>query len=403
VTRVALEVKAREIEALLAEDPQAAVEALKTLLGSADLRSLVNPELLETLTSSPDPAFHARDIAAALRRGLAFEATDPSIFVRPGVVDFAAFVDKIGRVGSFYAGYGPADRAAMDALVASCAPRARGLAWEQVAALPFESSTCGARLRQLVLAYRTALKGGTYPSRLDDTIGAHLPAVVTTAVLQGEAVDTWRAARAAYRQAQPITGWNVRFDDVKVGYWAGAADLARVMANPRGFTDLKTQRRVSLGTTTWRTALRYSPAEPGLARGLELPDGRVSVGGWSDLQPVLVLENLGCRRTIFLTRQGGAGSFESGVARLLGLTDADAAALWQLDDAGSSFAQALANAEGVWCTDWDGPAAQDLAAMSKVGYDAPFESTDPRFVDADDPYANLVSRTGIAGCTLGVP
>jgi hypothetical protein len=389
VARVAARVRAAGLPALAETDPQAALAALDTLLRSPELRSLVNPELLELLAESPDPAFHVRDIAAALEKGLAFEATAPDIFVRPGVVDFDAFVDKVGRVGSFYAGYGPYPAAEMEALLAACAAPARGKPWDEVAALPAGGTTCGARFRALVAGYRAELRAaapGAFPSRLDDAIGAHLHALVTTAVLEGDAVATWRAARAAYRAAEPVGPlWTIDYDDVRVGYWGSAADLARLEENAMGFTDLKTRKRRSLGPATWREALAYSPAEPGLARGLELPDGRVSVGGWSDLQPVLALENLGCEKVVFLTRRGGAGSFETGVAGLLGVTADDARALWRLDDPASSYHRALSEAAGVWCTDWDGPPAEDLAAMSAVGYDAPFETRDPLFTEGADP------------------
>ncbi len=401
--RLAQAIAARDVEALLASDPEAGVAALRGVLTSPTLRALVNPELLELLATSPDPAFHARDLAATLSRGLSFTADDPTIFVRPGAVDFPAFIERVGRVASFYAGYGPDDGGALASWLDDCAPRARGLTWAEIARLPRGGATCGADFRALLGRWRdaTLARPGAYRSRLDDAVGARLPALVTTGVLEGDAIDAWHGARAAYLEAGPVA-LAVDYADVGVGYWGHRDDLAALLAGAARRDDLKSRKRTSLGEATWRVALAASPAEPGLSRGVELDDGRISVGGWSDLQPVLALEDLGCDRTVFLTRFGGAGSFERGITELLGIDDAEAHALFALADPASSYYQALEAAAGVWCSDWDTPPVTDLPRMTSVGYDAAFETTDPAFTEADLPYAGAVARTGIAGCTLGV-
>ncbi|MCB9636737.1 MAG: hypothetical protein H6721_31890, partial [Sandaracinus sp.] len=231
-------------------------------------------------------------------------------------------------------------------------------------------------------------------------IGASLPALVTTGVLEGAAVETFAQARADYRAGRPIT-WDVDFADVHVGYFGAEGDLARVEANPRGFADLKTRKHRSLGALTWAEVLSYSPAEPGLTRGLELPDGRVSVGGWSDLQPTLVLKNLGCDKVVFVTRSGGAGGFLAQIATLLGIDEDETSALFGLDTPGASFRESIAEAAGVWCTDWDAPSITDLPAMFSAGYDAPLETRDP-WLRAADAYEGVTDRTGLPGCTLDV-
>jgi hypothetical protein len=163
---------------------------------------------------------------------------------------------------------------------------------------------------------------------------------------------------------------------------------------------VKSRKRRALGAATWRTALEVSPAEPGLARGLELADGRISVGGWSDLQPTLALRDLGCDQVILVTRRGGAGSFETGITELLGIDDVTATQLNALDAPASSSYQALDDADAVLCSDWDRPPVQDLDAMTAIGYDAPFETVEPYFTSRG--HEQLVARTGLPGCTLGV-
>ncbi len=395
------QVQERDIESLLNEDPLRGVAALRAILESPELRDLINEEVLEVLAQSPDPVHHARDIIAALQAGLRFEPDGPGVFVRPGIIDFAAFAERVGRIGTFYAAYPPVDGSAMANFLDACAESARGLSWPEVAALPAGESTCGASFAELVAQYRIEFASGSYPSRIDDPIGTYMPALITTSVLEGDAVAAWRQARERYLAAEEPS-FTVNFDDVKIGYWGRAVDLAALEANPAGFTDLKTAKRTSLGEASWRHALRYSPAEPGLGRAVELDDGRVSAGGWSDLQPVLALKNIGCENVIFLTRRGGAGGFLDTVTEMLGIDANERAALFALGSADSSYYQSIEESAAVWCTDWDAPSVSDLSAMYAVGYEAPMESNAARFTSSVDAYPGVRSRLDIAGCTLGV-
>ncbi len=405
------------IEALLAEDPSAAQDALLALLQSDDLRDLVNPELVQTITNSPKPAFHVQDIAGALgqlgsfsvgctEEQAAMGCNPKAIFVRPGLLDFRAIAAKIGRIADFYAGYGPQDAGRMAAWLDGCATGdARGKSWEEIAGLPLAGSTCGAEFVAMLTDYRAALLATPdhVPQRLGEQIGAQHSALVSTSVLTGYAVDAFADARADYLAAEPYE-LSVEFDDIRFGYWGAADDLAQVEADSLGFDDLKTGKFLPLGTTTWGEILAYSPAEPGLARALELPDGddgpRVSAGGWSDLAPTLVLANLGCEKTIYVTRRGDESTFAMGIAAELGMDDAERKALFDLD-ADSSYARSVAEADAVWCTDWNKSTASDLAGVFTDGYGAPMETVDPFFTAASDPYANISMDLGIRGCSPG--
>lgn len=402
VARLVAEVRARDLEGLLARDPEAGIEALRALLESPDLRDLINPEVLALIAESPDPVFHARDIVASLAAAASFSVTDETLFVRPGVITFEGVADKLGRVGSFYAGYGPADDDATEAFLAACAEPARGLDWADVAVLPAGDATCGALFDQLLIDYRGRLLAAeeSHYSRIDDPVGGHLRALISTSVLEGEAVIGWQRARDDYRAARPVA-WQPRFEDVRFGYWGRGADLARVAANPRGFDDLKTRKMTSLGEATWREVISYSPAEPGLSRALELPDGRVSAGGWSDLQPVLVLANLGCEEIVYVTRRGGASNFLDGITRLLGIGDGDRWALYDLANHDGSYQRSLAEADAVWCTDWDTPPTLDVPALIADGYHAPVESQSAFFA-GDGAYDGVRDRLGIVGCSPGL-
>jgi hypothetical protein len=398
------------IEALAETDPAAAQQALLDLLGSDDLKDLVNPEVIDTITSSPDPAFHVRDFGTALAGLGSFEVgctpeqaemgcNSKAIFVRPGLLDFTALVEKIGRIADFYAGLGPQDAARWQSWLDACAPASKGATWTNVAAAPLGAQgTCGAEFTAMVETYRDALvSSGARPARLDHPIGDGLAALISTSVLTGDAIDAFAGARADYQAGAAYT-MDVAFDDVRFGYWGAADDLARVEGNPFGFEDLKTQKFLSLGTATWAEALSYSPAEPGLARALEIDDAHVSAGGWSDLHPTLVLANLGCDQTIYVTRRGEESGFATGVARELGMTDAEGTALYDLG-AASSFAESVALADAVWCTDWNNQSPTNFAGVFADGYNAPMQVSSSYFEDAADPYANLSRDLGLAGCS----
>ncbi len=393
------QIQAMGVEGLLETDPDAGVEALRTVLESDDVRALLNPEVLELLASSPDPVYHAQDLVSALAGAASFNADSAIILVRPGVLSFEALAGMFGRVGSFYAGYAPTDAAAMESFLSSCATPSRGMTWREAAALPAEGGTCGEAFGALVRGYRAEVAaGGDYASRVDEPIGAHVHALISTSVLQGDAVQRWEAAREAYRQAEGFD-LAIDFDDVKFGYWGAAEDIAAVQRNTYGFWDDKTLRFTSLGPATWREALSFSPAEPGLARALELPDGRVSAGGWSDLHPTLVLRNMGCEQVIYVTRRGPPSRFGNAVAGLLGMTETQQGDLYDLANPESSFTRSLEEADGVWCTDWDSQSPTDLVSIEADAYNAPFEVRDARLFEGG--YENATPWLDLTGCTVG--
>lgn len=399
------------VAGLAETDPAAAQAALLELLQSEDLADLINPELVDTITSSPDPAFHVRDIATALASLGSFDVgctpeqaaagcNPKAIFIRPGLLDFPSLIEKIGRIGDFYAGLGPQDATRWQAWLDGCAPVAMGAGWPQIAAAPLGDSTCGAEYTAMLEDYRAAVvAGGARPARLDQPIGGQLAALVSTSVLTGAAVDAFAQARADYGAAAPYT-MDVAFTDVQFGYWGAAYDLERVAGNPLGFDDAKTGKFLSLGTATWGEALSFSPAEPGLARALEIDDTHVSAGGWSDLHPTLVLGNLGCEEIVYVTRRGDESSFATGVAEQLGMDADGKKALYDLD-ADSAFTRSLEQADAVWCTDWNAQSATDLAGVFVDGYGAPMQSEDPFFADGEGAYAGVQAELGLRGCSPG--
>ncbi len=401
---VAQQAAAQDIAALAQSDPEAALEALQDLLASEDLRELINPELLGLLQSSPNPTYHVQDIAQAITGLASFTATDPRILVRPGLIDFSGAAEKFGRIGSFYAGYGNYDAAGFEGFMQACATPGRGLSWSEVAALPVGDSgfNCGEAFGGLAVPWRADFLAneGQYESRIDDQIGSELPALISTSVITGSSAQRWAGARDAYFAGQEEIELGVDFDDVKFGYFGAQSDLDVAARNSAEFEDIKTSKFHPIGPASWRTALSYSPAEPGLARALELPDGTISAGGWSDLHPTLVLRNMGCDNVVYVTRTATEiGGFADGVATLLGMDDDTRNKLYDLDQQ-SSIADSIAEADAVWCTNWNDIPATDIVAVSDDSYNATLITEDPSFTMGAQAYENIDPQFQAKGCSV---
>ncbi len=391
-------IQAGDIEELLASDPLAGVQAFIDILQDPDLQQILNPEILDLLLNSPDPVFHANDIVQGLQLALSFQVTDPLPLVRPGPINFDAFSNIVGRLGNFMAGYGNYDTALGQDFMQSCALPGVGLDWPTVAQLPAPGGTCETLFADFFNGYLAQYDPDALPNRLDDPIGLYLRSLVTTSVLENDAVATFEQARASYLAAQPVV-FDTDFADIGFGYWGGQGDLIRVSQTIGQFADAKSDKFRSLGTAAWRDILSVSPAEPGLSRALELPDGRVSAGGWSDPVPTQVLVAAGCERVVLINRRDGIGGFTTGVATQLGASQADLDALYDLADPGSGFSTSLSEASGVWCTDWDAPDTFDIAGLAAEGWNAPLETADPDLLG----YENAGTNLGLPGCTPGVP
>ncbi len=394
----------QDLEALAKSDPEAARAAFEDLLTSSDLRELINPELLELLQTSPDPAFHVQDVAGALAAAASFDAGDPTILVRPGLIDFTALAEKVGRIGSFYAGYGDYDADGFEAFMAGCADAGRGLNWAELAALPVDDAgtRCGDAFNTLATRWRDDFIANedVYVSRIDDQVGDVLPALISTSVITGDSAQRWAKARDQYFAAEEFA-IDMDFDEIRFGYFGAKEDLDQVGRNAQGFDDLKSSKFMSLGQASWRRALSYSPAEPGLARALELPDTEnISAGGWSDLHPSLVLRNMGCDNVMYVTRTDvDLGGFADSVAHLLGMSDEVGAELYDLQR-DSSITRSVAEADAVWCTNWNDIPATDVAAVSADGYGAALVTRDPTFTEGRQAYENIDPDLSAVGCTV---
>lgn len=369
--------------------PQA-TQDLQVLLNSERFRSLINPEVFQLLRQSPNPEFHAADLYKGMQMAASFDPSDQNILVRPGLLNVDGLAEQIGLAADFYV------EADLGHFLNACTVASVGKSWSDIAAIDTGNGSCG---RLFYTPLNQYLQRRTASSQLNRQVGEFMHTLIPTSVMEGEAVSQWKDAYAAYQQATPInTDYN--FDDIRFGYFGASQDLQANLDNLNSYNDEKTRRFRAYPATTWREALRYSPAEPGLSRVLELKDGRASAGGWNDLHPVLALKNAGCDKVIYLTRRGQESPFAVGVSRLLGAQPSDESLLYDLSNANSGFSRSLEAADGVLCTNWDQQERLNFPAFFNDAYNAPFQTSDPYLQQGT--YASLHSNLGIPGCTAGV-
>lgn len=409
-SKLKAEIDARGIAALTSTDVSLAARKLKDALEIPEVRGLVNPEVFAMLADTERLEFNVKEIQTSIKTLGSFSVDDNRLFFRPGVLDWSTLALIFGRVADFYAGYAPADREAQAAWLDACADASVGKPWDEAAATPFPSGgTCGEAFGELVSSYRAKVRAsGAEPQRLTERVAASGPLkkILTTGVLEGKAIGAYEEARAAYLSGAHPTGsvpFDISFEDIKFGYWGTDSDLDAIVSAAARSSDLKTKKATSLGDATWKEILTTSPAEPGLSRLVELRDGRISAGGWSDLAPTLVLDTLGCERVIYVTREGDESGFATRIAKHLGMSEQAWSELYDLNAASSSYNLSLERADAVWCTNWNSFEDLEQREMALDAWGAPLE-TRASFAGVRTlaSYPNVTERTGKPGCTPGI-
>lgn len=398
--------KAKGVDELIAgENFEQARASMLDVFESEEVRSLINPEVVALLKGSATPDFHVNDIWQSVQSFGSFKVESPDVLLRPGVLSFAAVADKMGRIGDFYAGYGPDQSAQWDEFFEQCATQSKGKSWAETSTMVADGQqTCGQMFSGMVTSWRAEALANpdAFAHRIDEPVGKHMSALVTTSVITGDAIEQWQDGRTEYANGNIVESLGIDFErDVHLGYWGAEGDLKAIEANAEGYDDLKTSMFLSLGAGTYREALSLSPAEPGLARALEISDDMVSTGGWSDLEPTLVLRNMGCEQVILVTRQGDTVGFGADVSRQLGMTQSQEDALFATG-IDSSVNRSLEAADGVWCTDWDGQEGFDFSAAIADAYSAPMEVHSEWLTSVESAYENTSADLNTVGCTPGV-
>ncbi len=396
---------------------------LQRIFANDDLRELINPEIMDALNAanSSSPAeYQARieEVKKAANSLVDLDATDSDVFFRRGLINFPHLISLISRVADFYAGYGGSQQL-MAAFIDACASGTEEMTWRDLTSKPAAQGTCGERFSKMIDTWHKS-KTPESKSRAADEQGSHLRNIMITSVVTSPpGIAALRQYDAAYRQGSGPVGQgaprqlNVSFDDISFGYWVSSSfgldpiKVWRATAN-----DGKSTKAINLGSArTWREILEKSPREPSLGSFTEFAEGEamagaISLGGWADLSPVQVLKAAGCSKVIYLTRRGSETKFitagapfqgrrKSGLAELLGMTEASYNELYNLAAPESAFSKALAQADGVWCTDWNRFTAFEQQGIAADGWSAPLVTRDSvlrQWPEADS------SGTHIEGC-----
>ncbi len=186
-----------------------AAEEFQTLLNSERFRSLINPEVFQLLRQSSNPTFHAQDIYRGIRSAAAFDATDPNILVRRGLLNINGLAEQFGRAADFYV------ETDFEHFLSSCSDRSVGVDWQTTQGLPIASGgTCGSVFFEPLGTY---LQHRTPSSQLQQPVGEFMHTLIPTSVLDGQAINVWKDAFAAYKQAQPIESV-YDYSDVRFGF-----------------------------------------------------------------------------------------------------------------------------------------------------------------------------------------
>lgn len=364
---------------LLETKPSKVANDILKVLTSSDLNGIINPTLISPLRNLKNLPFHIMELRDNVNKFGLWEAADERIFLFPGFFNWQNFAQSIGRVADFYAGYHdffPRER--LDQLLTACAERLRGKLWEENVILA-DGRSCQGEMVELIKQYRSEMQQNSVKSlRIDEPIGKGMLSLVSTSVITGESLEAYKTAKNNYEWGRSFD-LKFHFSDVLAGYFGPKEALDRIASNPQGYPDLRTEKFVPLGSLPWRLILTTSPAEPSLSEMQPLPavaeySEIYSAGGWVDLSPTLALRNAGCTTVVYFTRHvslSAGPAFAGSIIKLLGATPEEQNSLIDPDperEPPSSFSLATAEADAVWCTDWDTTSPVDFKEHFRAGY-----------------------------------
>ncbi len=397
-----------------AEFQKAAADLLQ-IFTSDGIRELINPEIIAALDpansqNAGDYQNRVEEVKKAAISLVDLDASDADVFFRPGLINFPHLIELVGRIADFYAGYG-GSQAEMAGFIAACGSGTEEKTWKELASKMTSQGTCSVRFSGLVRDWRKN-RNTTTKSRLMDEPGSRLKNIMITSVVTGPAaINALRRYNTDYHRGAP-RHLNFNFDDVGFGYWVSSSvgvDPVKTWRESNG--DGKSNKAINLGhAKAWREILEKSPREPSLGSYTEFADGEamagaLSLGGWADLHPVQVLKAAGCGKVIYVTRRGPETTFisagipyqgrqKSGLAELLGMNESTYNEVYNLASPDSGFSRAVAQADGVWCTDWNRFSAFEQDEIATSGWSAPLLTRDPSFSHWTEADGNASEITG---------
>jgi len=373
-----------------------------------------NPEFLRNLRINFP--FAQQEMRNAVSVFGAFDAVnDENLFFRPGLVDFKYFALMIGQIADFYAGNtSAAVLTEMNSFLNECSAAAFGNIWPRDQDFDCQNKFMQAALKNIKDVYTSEnITNFKTDAQIFKKVGSSITSFPTTSVVNDSSYTSYVDKAALYRKGVTtgLKDFHLNPEHIKFGYWGNSENqLAKLhkALKERFPVDLKSQKFLSLGEANWFEVLASSPAEPGLANfqkimtatdsmsiSKELKKGHmtrwdelsyrkdmISAGGWSDLQPTLVLRAHGCENIMYLTLRDGPSLFGQQVfIRLANLTDkvtfwtklgdhnkqgwdlnvkknssaknTDWDKLYNIKNKNSSHNRSVQEADAAYCTNWN--------------------------------------------------
>ncbi len=348
------------------------------------------------------PPYRRWEILLATQ-GLDFNTDNISLVFREGLLSYPTLINIIGRIGDFYANRGPIDPKFWETMLSNdCLEAAKQKTWEEM----ITSTTGKACEREFTEAFinytQTTFQTGYESSRLEDPVGFHLNSLISDSVIIGEGVTKYNQAYLEYRNLIDNGPSYANFEtdypkfraavgeipfeldflkEVRFGYWGRKSELKQVEeATSLRKDDMKSSLFMSLGTRSWEYVLLRSPAEPGLSNLVPMGDEMYSSGGWSDLHPIPVLEDIGCEKVVYISRTDLIDSeYGQGITRLFNIPEEVSHKLYDINNPESSSSKALKAADAVICSDWNSFSAVQFKSHFEDSYNAPVATQDSEF------------------------
>ncbi len=336
-------------------------------------------------------------------QGLDFNTDDNSLLFRQGLLDFPALINIVGRIGDFYANRGPIDPHFWNTMFSNdCLEAAKQKTWEQMINSPM-GAACERGFNEGFINYtQTTLQTGYKSSRLEDPVGFHVNSLISGSVIIGKGVTKYNEAHRQYRNlvdngpnsADFETDYpefraamgNIPFkldflNELRFGYWGRTSELKQVeAATALRKDDMKSSLFMNLGTRSWKYILLRSPAEPGLSALVPMGNKMYSTGGWSDLHPIPILKDMGCKKVVYISRTNLIDSeYGQGIIRLFNIPKEVNQKLYDINNPDSSCSRALKAADAVICSDWNSFSATQFKNHFEDSYNAPVATQDPEF------------------------
>jgi hypothetical protein len=238
-----------------------------------------------------------------------------------------------------------------------------------------------------------------------------------TSVVYGS--DTNKLVQSAYKEyrahgplKRPL---GVPFSKVRSGFWGQESVLAKADPYNTGAPHLFSQHFLSLGQARWKNVLLVGGQEPGLGgmrcqddskgftnkRYVNLEDFytvahqnscvNATAGGWFNHFTMTELKKIGCEKVIYLTswEDGSDKTYVRDVARQLGATEPQIQDFFGVKSSRSAAVKALADADAIWCTNWNTIDDTKFEALMNDGYHS------ASLVSEDDFFLTKLAQTGI--------